>query len=163
MTQLRKVLVGKALVVIAVLALAACESGAGTKQTIGTLGGAAGGALIGSQIGSGSGQLAAVAIGTLLGAYAGSEIGKSLDRADQLYAERNAQSTLETAPTGQTSTWRNPDSGHSGSITPTRTYQTATTGPCREYTQTVNIGGQTEQAYGTACRQPDGSWKIVNQ
>ena len=26
----------------------------------------------------------------------------------------------------------------------------------------VNIGGKTEQAYGTACRQPDGSWKVVN-
>jgi len=25
----------------------------------------------------------------------------------------------------------------------------------------VIVGGQEEQAYGTACRQPDGSWKIV--
>jgi surface antigen len=26
----------------------------------------------------------------------------------------------------------------------------------------VTIVGKTERAYGTACRQPDGSWKIVN-
>jgi surface antigen len=152
-----------AIVAIVTLALAGCLDGSGPKQTIGTLGGAAGGALIGSQIGGGKGKLAAVAVGALLGAYAGGELGKSLDRADRLYAERNAQQTLETAPIGQTSGWTNPDSGHSGTITPTRTYQTASTGPCREYTQTVNIGGQTEQAYGTACRQPDGSWKVINQ
>ena len=33
---------------------------------------------------------------------------------------------------------------------------------CREYQSTVTVGGKTEQAYGTACRQADGSWKIVN-
>lgn len=32
--------------------------------------------------------------------------------------------------------------------------------PCREYTTTVIVGGQEQSAYGTACRQPDGSWKI---
>ena len=24
----------------------------------------------------------------------------------------------------------------------------------------VTIGGKDEKAYGTACRQPDGSWKV---
>ena len=47
-------------------------------------------------------------------------------------------------------------------MTPTRTFQTASGQPCREYQQTVTIGGKTEEAYGTACRQPDGTWKIVN-
>ncbi|RZJ46716.1 MAG: DUF4271 domain-containing protein, partial [Flavobacterium sp.] len=36
--------------------------------------------------------------------------------------------TLERAPTGQTVNWTNPDSGHSGSITPTKTYQNAIIG-----------------------------------
>ncbi len=30
---------------------------------------------------------------------------------------------------------------------------------CREYQRTITIGGKTETAYGTACRQPDGTWK----
>lgn len=30
---------------------------------------------------------------------------------------------------------------------------------CREYTQTVYIGGRAVEAYGTACQQPDGSWE----
>jgi hypothetical protein len=32
---------------------------------------------------------------------------------------------------------------------------------CREFRQTITISGQPVQAYGTACRQPDGIWKIV--
>jgi surface antigen len=24
------------------------------------------------------------------------------------------------------------------------------------------VGGKMQQGYGTACRQPDGSWRIVN-
>ncbi len=31
---------------------------------------------------------------------------------------------------------------------------------CREFQQSVVIGGQSEQAYGIACQQPDGSWEV---
>lgn len=34
---------------------------------------------------------------------------------------------------------------------------------CREYTRTVQIGGRTQDAYGTACQQSDGSWMIVGE
>ena len=133
-----------------------------TKAQMGTVLGAGGGAAIGSQIGSGRGQLAAVAIGTLLGAYAGSQVGASLDRADQAYANQTAQNSFEQNPDGAASSWQNPNSGHSGTVTPTYTYQTNTGQYCREYTQTINVGGQSEQAYGRACRMPDGSWQIQN-
>lgn len=152
---------------VAVLAMAvllgACaetRQGAGEKQTFGTLGGAVLGGLAGSQIGGGRGQLAATAAGTLLGAVLGSEIGKSLDRADQAYMARTTQDTLEHRPTGQVSEWTNPDTGHSGTIRPVETYQRDDGRYCREFQQTVNVGGRTEEAYGTACRQPDGTWQI---
>jgi hypothetical protein len=32
---------------------------------------------------------------------------------------------------------------------------------CREFQQTITINGKTEKAYGTACRQADGTWRIV--
>ncbi|MEI8393855.1 MAG: hypothetical protein WCF85_03900 [Rhodospirillaceae bacterium] len=32
---------------------------------------------------------------------------------------------------------------------------------CREYQTSVNIGGTMRPAYGTACLQPDGSWRVV--
>lgn len=151
-----------ALVGVLTVGLAACNTTAGEKQTIGGLLGGIGGAVAGSQIGGGSGKVVAIAAGTLIGAFLGSEVGASLDRADRLAMERTTTGALETQPTGSTSSWRNPDSGNSGTVTPTRTYGTGTGAPCREFTQTVTIGGQTEEAYGTACRQADGSWKIRN-
>jgi surface antigen len=142
--------------------LAACTGAPGSKENGGTLVGAALGGLMGSQIGNGRGQLAAVAVGTLMGAFLGREVGQSLDRADRLYARRAATRGLEHNRSGASTTWSNPDSGHHGSFTPVRTYRKPSGRYCREYQQTVTVGGRTEQAYGTACRQPDGSWQIVN-
>lgn len=33
---------------------------------------------------------------------------------------------------------------------------------CREYQSTLSVGGASQRGYGTACLQPDGSWRIVN-
>ena len=33
---------------------------------------------------------------------------------------------------------------------------------CREYTKKILVDGKEEQAYGTACLQDDGSWRIMN-
>ncbi len=144
------------------LLLGACQNMQDNpKQTGGTIIGAGLGALIGSQVGGGKGRLAAVALGTLGGAYFGAEVGKSLDKADRMYAERSAQSSLEYDKTGQTSTWQNPDSGNSGTFTPRDTYKTASGDDCREFETTVKIDGRDETATGRACRQPDGTWKIV--
>ncbi len=142
--------------------LTACGSLGGPKQTGGTLLGGGLGALAGSQIGGGTGRLAAVAVGTLIGAFVGSEAGKSLDRADKLFANRTAQRSLERVPSGQSTTWRNPDNGHSGTFTPTRTFQATSGGFCREFQQTVTVAGEKQRAFGTACRQPDGSWRITS-
>jgi len=46
-------------------------------------------------------------------------------------------------------------------LTPIRAYDTAG-GPCREFTTEALIGGRRETVYGTACRQADGSWKVMN-
>ncbi len=150
-----------AMIVALTLIVGACANVSGPKQIGGSLLGGGLGALAGSQIGSGRGQLAAVAIGTLAGAFLGSEAGKSLDRADQIFAQKTMQRSLETTRSGITSNWANPDSGHSGTVTPTRTFQTADGRYCREFQGSVTIGGKTVQAYGNACRRPDGSWQII--
>jgi surface antigen len=143
------------------LSLTACESTGGQKQTAGTLLGGIGGAAIGSQFGRGTGQVVGVAAGTLLGALLGSEVGKSLDKADLAYADR-ANAQAQSAPIGQRIRWSNPESGNSGIVTPVKEgTDTATGAYCREFQQTVQIGGKTQQAYGTACRQPDGTWKVI--
>ncbi len=146
---------------VVTMVLFGCAPSMGPKEGTGTLIGAGTGALLGSQIGQGRGTIVAVAIGTLAGALLGQDVGRSLDRADKLFMERNAQYSLESTRTNMATTWRNPDTGNYGSITPVETYQTSQGQYCREYFQTVSIGGQLQQAYGTACRQPDGSWMII--
>ena len=148
-------------VLAALFLLTGCITGQGPKQTGGTFIGAGLGGLAGSQFGSGSGRLVAVGLGTLAGALVGAEVGRSLDEADKAYAYQTEQVALETVPTGSSVGWSNPDTGHAGTVTPTRTYQAPTGAYCREYQHTVYVGGRAENAYGTACRQPDGSWQVV--
>lgn len=135
-----------------------CEN---PKQAIGTVGGGALGAWAGSTIGKGRGNVVATAVGAVAGALAGGYIGGQLDKADRERAERTCFSALENSPVGKTAQWRNPDTGNCGSVTPTRTYQNTGGQYCREYTHSITVAGKTQQAYGTACRQPDGTWQVV--
>lgn len=135
-----------------------------SKQDIGTVLGGVGGAVIGSTMGGGRGRIATTAAGAILGGLAGSAIGKSLDKADAQYANNNTQQALENGQTGQSMGWKNPDSGNSGSVVPKAPYKDPNSGQyCREFTQSIVVGGQKQQGYGTACRQPDGTWQIVSQ
>ena len=135
-------------------------SGCATKMETGT----ALGALTGGALAYGLGQDSSnkelwTVLGIGLGAMVGSSIGQQLDERDRMLMGQTFNHTMEKAPINATGQWQNPDTGHGGSVTPTRTFETES-GPCREFTQTVSIGGQMEEAYGTACRQADGSWKI---
>jgi surface antigen len=141
------------------LVVAGCEQGR-QKETAGTVLGGIGGAILGAQVGGGSGRLIATAVGTLAGAFIGNQIGASLDKADQA-AMVQAEQRAQTAPIGQTVTWNNPDSGNHGTVTPVRDGTASNGQYCREYQQTVVVDGKEQKAYGTACRQPDGSWKIA--
>ena len=142
--------------------LVGCTQHMGPKEGAGGLLGATAGAIIGSNVGKGKGNVVAIAIGALAGAMFGQEIGRTLDRADRIAMGQNAQYSLEHTRSNESTSWNNPDSGNSGSLTPTRTYQASAGQYCREYRQTVVIGGREQEAYGTACRQPDGSWLINN-
>ena len=148
---------------IGAFALASCETieNSGTKQTIGGVSGAVVGGLLGSKIGDGSGQLWATGAGALLGAFIGSEIGASLDKADRVMLGQ-ANQRAQSAPIGETVSWNNPDSGNYGTVTPTREGQSSYGRYCREYEQTIYVGGQQETAVGTACQNDDGTWEIVS-
>ena len=154
----RGVLVG---IVLLGMALTGCQDGGGLgpRTALGGLGGAAGGGLIASAAG---GNAQVIAASVILGGLVGGAIGERLDQRDKQLANQSAQRAFETTPAGQASTWRNPDSGHSGSVTPTRTFQAANGGYCREFQQEITVGGQRQQSFGTACRQPDGQWRIVS-
>jgi len=142
------------LVVVAATGCATIEDN--PKASIGAFGGAAFGGLIAAAAGGGGAAIAGAVIGgALLGAFAGN----MLDQRDKRLAAEAQQRALESAPTGKPVAWTNPDTGHSGTVTPVRTYQSGGS-YCREFQNNVTIGGKDEKAYGTACRQPDGSWKV---
>ena len=144
--------------VIACLA-SGCEN---PKQAIGALAGAGLGGYAGSTIGSGRGRIVAAAIGAGLGAMAGGYVGGKLDEADRIKAGETCQLALESGRSGRAAQWRNPDSGNHGTIIPQAAYQTPQGQYCREFQQTIVVGGKAQQGYGKACRQPDGAWQIVS-
>ena len=143
-----------------VVSLNGCQGQQMNKQGGGTLIGGVAGGLLGSQFGKGSGQLLTTGIGTLAGAFAGNLIGQSLDEQDKKLLANSSQRALEFSPSGSPIAWKNPDSGNSGTVTPMRASK-KNGRYCREYSQEVLVAGKKQSAYGTACRQPDGTWEII--
>jgi surface antigen len=133
-----------------------------SSQILGAILGGIGGGVIGSTIGAGGGKALATVAGSFIGLLAGGEIGKQLDEGQRLAMARTTDTVLETSRSGTEVPWRDPDSGVQGTVTPKPAYKNARGQFCREYTQTVTIDGKTRQAYGTACRQPDGSWTLAD-
>ncbi|MBK1699071.1 RT0821/Lpp0805 family surface protein [Rhodovibrio salinarum] len=153
-------------VIVALFAIGLSATGCARDNTSGgELAGGAGGAVLGglagSQIGGGTGKLIATGAGAVIGALVGSEVGRRLSEGDEERLTQTTQDSLENNQTGQTSSWDNPDTGHRGTVTPTETYKTDSGRYCREFQHTIYVDGEAKDAYGTACRQPDGSWKIV--
>jgi len=141
--------------VLTVSAIGGCANM--TKEDQGALLGGVVGAAVGSSVGKGSGRTAAIALGAIAGTMIGSRMGKYMDEQDQM---KTAQA-FEYNRTGQSTSWQNPDTGYQYDVTPTNTYNNPEGTPCREFTMDADIGGKKEQVYGTACRQADGSWKVV--
>ena len=152
--MIKNELIRKVSGIVAILAfLMGCTGNYATKENVETLTGAAVGD-VGSQTGGGEGQLAATAAGAIAGTLLGGTVGKSMDEVDRMKANQ----ALESSRIGYTTSWRNPDTDDTYSITPTRTYETAS-GPCRDFTTQAIIDSKREILYGTACRQLDGSWR----
>ena len=156
---MRNILTAAALA--ATVVLTGCQT-TGPNQTLGTIGGGALGGYVGSTIGSGDGRLIATAIGVSVGMLLGGEIGRQYDQRDVATTGQ----ILETKQTGTTHEWNNPDTGRTYAMTPTRTFQPVANGKyCREFIiQDATVAGRPgEQVYGTACRQPDGTWEMVGR
>jgi surface antigen len=137
------------------LSLSACN---GNGEGFGTLIGGILGGVIGSEISDGN--TGGVLLGAAIGAAIGNSIGNELDENDRTRQQYAFQQAMEHNQTGSTIEWYNPDSGNSGAYVPQPAYQEVNGGYCREFNQEVQIAGETQEMYGTACRQPDGTWKI---
>lgn len=131
--------------------LTACSPGHNTAGAT-AVGGVAGG-LIASQIGGG---FAGVLAGSLIGGSVGYIIGRHMDRQDQA----NMRSAIVDTPINEQATWTNKKTDTTYVVQPVREYHHRGR-YCREYRTKVEINGKWQSAYGKACRQPDGSWKVV--
>ena len=134
----------------------------GPKEQIGAITGMiVGGALANDMAEGSKNEGLATVLGAFIGGVMGQSIGAQLDELDRQMAQSAYKEALEYNRSYFSTDGVNPDSGNSGSFTPTRTY-TMSGRYCREYTQEIIIAGQKQTGYGTACRQPDGNWEIVS-
>lgn len=137
--------------------LVGCQA---SKETIGQATGAVAGGVLGNQFGGGSGRVAATIVGALAGGILGGSIGRGLDERSKdaaLAAEYNA---LERGAPGQPVAWQGSGGTH-GRVVPQQTYQVGSQN-CRRYTHTIFIDGRPQEASGTACRNPDGTWRPLS-
>ncbi len=144
------------LVLICSASLVGCQNM--SNQDIGVVTGGVAGGLLGSTIGGGNGRILATVAGTIAGAVIGGAIGKNMDQNDKARVNR----ALEDNQLGQPAYWRNSSSGANYEVVPVKNVTYQGNQYCREYRTVANIGGKKQQMYGTACRQPDGSWQAVS-
>lgn len=101
-------------------------------------------------------------LGLLAAACTGLDEARRLTPKDVQLMDGAVQRALETNKVGEGSNWSNPDSGHAGTVTPLRTVERWAGRPCRDYQQTATVAGETEVAYDTACRRPNGDWESLH-
>ncbi|MEQ8666241.1 MAG: RT0821/Lpp0805 family surface protein [Rhodospirillales bacterium] len=152
-------------VLTAAFLLSACADTEGDRQAAEVVGGVVGaivGNVLGSKVGDGTGRQIARGVGTVAGIFIGRAIARNLTERDEELAQEATEDSMENDEEGETTVWSNPDSGNEGTVTPTsEPYETVQDTQCRDFESTVTVEGETEVAHGRACRQEDGSWKIV--
>ncbi len=129
-----------------------------SRGVIGSAIGAGTGAIIGTRIGKGDGRTAAIVGGAIAGAILGGQIGRAVDDADRYCMER----APKPPPTSSNGIWKRPNRQTRYEVPPLANRRTLEGRYCREYVTTATIAGRRQQVYGTACRQPDGSWEVVD-
>ncbi|MGO4910353.1 RT0821/Lpp0805 family surface protein [Pseudorhodobacter sp. W20_MBD10_FR17] len=130
------------------------------NEAAGGITGAVVGGVVGSQFGSGDGRLVTTGIGVLIGSLIGSEIGRSMDTSDRIRADMAIRQSYSTR-VGDTVRWNNQTTGNSGTIVVLRDGRSTGGLYCREFQQRITIDGRTAIGTGIACRQPDGTWRIL--
>lgn len=97
-------------------------------------------------------------IATLQGGVIG-KTGAEVSDNDRKRALEAEYRTLEAAPSGQPVIWRGDDAN--GEVTAAAPFQVGTQN-CRQYAHTIIAGGKQVKARGSACRNDDGSWSLLD-
>lgn len=98
--------------------------------------------------------------GTLIASIEKGELGPSIEQSDREAAYQAEYFALQSGRPGTPVAWRGGNPGHAGEVIPGPIYR-VNQYECRDYAHTVTINGRSASARGTACREPDGSWRPV--
>lgn len=131
---------------LVLLSASGCENM--QKRDWGTAIGGLLGGIAGYKIGDDS--AGGAAIGALLGGVVGRMIGQYMDDADR----KRLAETIDAAPSGQTVSWHNADTGRDFAVTPTSDFYAEAGKECRRFDQVVEVDGRREVMEGIACRTP---------
>lgn len=134
-----------------------CDPQGVTNSDIGTVVGGVIGGILGSKIGKGSGKTLATIAGVIVGASIGNNVGASMDEADRYCAGQAFVHAQDNQPVA----WTNPDTRQQYTVIPRSTYN-RNGDYCRDYTSNVIVNGKQDQVTGTACKDDNGNWQIIN-
>jgi surface antigen len=102
--------------------------------------------------------IAARVIAAMEGGLVGGPVGAELSETERRRALEAEYRALEYTPAGEAVAWGTEGgAGGYGEVTAAQPYSVGSQN-CRLYTLTVTAKGRTQQARGSACRNPDGSW-----
>jgi surface antigen len=121
-----------------------------TKRGSGAAVGAVAGGALGHVVGGDAGLLVGAAVGGALGYTAGRAMEEEDRRRAAIALERN-----------QPVEWRNPGTGYEYRVEPMDTRYLEGR-ECREFRLLAEVDGTPDEVYGTACRQPDGTWQVLS-
>jgi len=81
----------------------------------------------------------------------------ALDPRDRAAAGAAHLRALQFSEPGAPVAWRNPETGHHGTIVPGPAYQ-SNGQTCREFSHTAYVDNRPQTGRGSSCRNPDGTW-----
>jgi uncharacterized protein YcfJ len=151
------------IVLVTTLAIAACASDPGTretqKQTCSVVAGAVVGGLVGNMFGGGTGRALMTVAGTVAGGFIGDHIYKKHAKSE--YEKDAAQRALNQAASGQKVTWTDSRTHESGYFVALNTKQMSDGRVCRDFRRGLSVGGEeVDETTGTACKKSNGQWDV---
>ncbi len=128
----------------------------------GVIAGALIGGLLGNVAGRGGGRAVTTVAGVVVGGAIGAALTSHLDCEDRSYAYKTYSDGFNSGRPNSDWQWENPNNGHYGDFRVGDYYNDQDGFRCANYTQQIWVDGSPQAASGRACRQPDGTWAIVN-
>lgn len=151
------------IVLVATLAIAACATDPGTretqKQSGSVVAGAVVGGLVGNMFGGGTGRVLMTAAGAVAGGFIGDHLYKKHAKSE--YEKDAAQRALNQAASGQKVAWTDQRTQESGYFVALNTKRMSDGRVCRDFRRGLSVGGTSvDETTGTACKKSNGQWDV---